>query len=1221
MEAGRSRADDYYLAEGTGFAERYSATADGQVRATPQMDGDAYEAWVSGVDPETGETRGRVRNDEHALRFTEVVVNGPKSWSIAAELHPDIADAYGTAQGRAAVEIVRWMAQNATTRVGPRGAQVATPVERIEAVAVQHHTSRAGDPHRHIHLQINARVEAAGEWRGIDSVAVRNSIGAVQGIGHATVMADPAFREALAAHGFTLDADTGEVVELAGYVEAFSKRAAQVTAKVKQYEAEWRAANPDAEPGPALRRSWDARAWVENRPGKAHVEPAQVLHDRWLDELDALGYQPPTRPAPIVATRVGQVDRDEAAAEVLAQLTASRSAWNQADIRGEAELLLARRGVIVEPEVRAELAEDITARAAAAAVPLLERDDGVPDHIRAWTSTDAIAVEEDLTGRLAARGASDAVSGRDAGPEQVAAAAAAVGVRLDPAQAQAAAALAGDHPLVLVTGAAGAGKTTTLATTRAALEHDGHQLLLVTPTLKAARGARAETGAHTGTVAWLVFQHGWRQDDAGRWTRLAVGDVDTARWARGAVYQGPREDAKLRAGDLVVVDEAGMLDQDTARALLVVADEQHARVALVGDPYQLPAIGRGGVLAIADRWAERACTLDVIHRFTRTSEIEPGVLATVEDTAYAELSLRMREGAAGEPAAVFDALAARGQVRLYSSEEQLRISVAKEAAAARRADRGAAVSVATNDQSRALNAAIRDQLVGTGDVDDGSTGNNVATTSTGQRVGAGDLIATRDNDRDVDVANRDTWTVRAVHGDGALTVAPTAGSSLAGDRTLPPGYVSRHVELGYAGTVHGVQGETAHAGHLVLDEHTSAAAAYVGMTRGRAANTVHLVAENLGDARTQWIDVAGRGRPDLGIAAARAQAERAASQYAASTPPRVTVDARLAQVLDQLRRAWTEQARAGEQLARLEPRLVRAQADASRREHNERILAPLREQMHTTRAAADAAEQQAAAARGLLEQRAEQIQASLRANWDTDRPVAAGAARSVQAGAGRLGWLTGALANVQDAQRLLSQWAEKWRPVQPELTDGAAAARFAGRHPGNDRIADALDRYALHRAGQELPAQVQLIRAAEPASQNAQHAAHTYVETSTPLTQRQAVLHAHSGYRDLAEELPRLTEQTTTARARVDVADRRVEQFAADPAITGRDDPAGFLAAAHTSWNGDYIAAQAAALQQTRPAAAQQAEEAARQRMHEADRHYGPSYGPTTGRDGPSLGR
>ncbi len=42
-----------------------------------------------------------------------------------------------------------------------------------------------------------------------------------------------------------------------------------------------------------------------------------------------------------------------------------------------------------------------------------------------------------------------------------------------------------------------------------------------------------------------------------------------------------------------------MLDQDTARALLTIADEAGARVALVGDRHQLPAVGRGGVLDLA----------------------------------------------------------------------------------------------------------------------------------------------------------------------------------------------------------------------------------------------------------------------------------------------------------------------------------------------------------------------------------------------------------------------------------------------------------------------------------------------------------------------------------------------------------------------------------------------------------------------------------------------
>ncbi len=92
------------------------------------------------------------------------------------------------------------------------------PVEEIEAAVVRHYTSRAGDPHRHLHLQINARVWAAGRWRGIHTVGVRDSLDAINGIGHAAVMCDPGFRAALARHGYSLDPASGEVAELAPYV-------------------------------------------------------------------------------------------------------------------------------------------------------------------------------------------------------------------------------------------------------------------------------------------------------------------------------------------------------------------------------------------------------------------------------------------------------------------------------------------------------------------------------------------------------------------------------------------------------------------------------------------------------------------------------------------------------------------------------------------------------------------------------------------------------------------------------------------------------------------------------------------------------------------------------------------------------------------------------------------------------------------------------------------
>src|SRR3954452_10367537 len=122
LEADRGRADDYYLAEGTGIARRYTATA-GRVEERAPLAGEGYETWVAGRDPDTGAPRGRLRTDERAVRFVEVVVNGPKSWSLAAALHPDMAAAYDAAQDRAAAQIIGCLAGHATTRVGPRGGQ------------------------------------------------------------------------------------------------------------------------------------------------------------------------------------------------------------------------------------------------------------------------------------------------------------------------------------------------------------------------------------------------------------------------------------------------------------------------------------------------------------------------------------------------------------------------------------------------------------------------------------------------------------------------------------------------------------------------------------------------------------------------------------------------------------------------------------------------------------------------------------------------------------------------------------------------------------------------------------------------------------------------------------------------------------------------------------------------------------------------------------------
>ncbi|EDZ8472233.1 TrwC relaxase, partial [Salmonella enterica subsp. enterica serovar Enteritidis] len=92
---------------------------------------------------------------------------------------------------------------------------------------------------------------------------------------------------------------------------------------------------------------------------------------------------------------------------------------------------------------------------------------------------------------------------------------------------------------------------------------------------------------------------------------------------------------------------------------------------------------------------------------------------------------------------------------------------------------------------------------------------------------------------------------------------------------LPPEYVGEHAHLSYAATAYGVQGATVDTSHTVLSEATSAASVYVGMTRGRDTNQLHIVAENLTDAKALFIEAMERDPADRGLDHATQQAAEA----------------------------------------------------------------------------------------------------------------------------------------------------------------------------------------------------------------------------------------------------------------------------------------------------------------------------------------------------------
>jgi exodeoxyribonuclease V alpha subunit len=399
------------------------------------------------------------------------------------------------------------------------------------------------------------------------------------------------------------------------------------------------------------------------------------------------------------------------------------------------------------------------------------------------------------------------------------------GVQLNAGQVESSACIAGTDRLVTVIGPAGAGKTTMLRVAAAALREQGRRVVVVAPTKKAAAVAGREAQTTAASVHRFLLDHGWSAitDQAGRtrWVHTPVGSTIPGN---DKPYRGPSH-WPLKAGDRIVIDEAGMLDADTARIVAAVAGETGAGVAMIGDPRQVRPVGLSGAMELARRAATANTELDSVHRFRKADG--------TTNQEYADLTLRMREPDGRE-----DAI--RVATTLVDGIEGAVVTAAESSMAAQKAavnrwfqitappvsgGRGRTVAIVTSTNEQTLNEAIQ---TGTLDASRSVEGMD------GQLLLRGDIVQTRKNSRQLGVENRALWRVARLHRDGSADLIATDNGGAT--RTVPAAYLQEQVHLAYASTVHGIQGETVDASIVMPD--VDASGLYVGMTRGRDWNEV-----------------------------------------------------------------------------------------------------------------------------------------------------------------------------------------------------------------------------------------------------------------------------------------------------------------------------------------------------------------------------------------------
>ncbi len=523
-------------------------------------------------------------------------------------------------------------------------------------------------------------------------------------------------------------------------------------------------------------------AWGETRRAKTHRSLGEMT-DEWTARARPwVGDQP----ASWVATLCDRVDlpvlrSDDLTEEMLADVaraalharSETRSVFTPANIYADVERQL--HGVRFARGERALVADRAVSLALGIAVKVTPPEIlHVPEHFRTpdgvsqfapaagwkYTTQDLLDAEARLlaagrntTGPTASYGTIAAVCGGPL-PGRT------HGLGADQAVAVEQIAASG-RALDLLVGPAGTGKTTTMAGLLAVWEaqHGSGTVKGLAPSAAAAANLGEELGIPCeNTAKWLteLDRQDTRRTEISRLRARLRSHLPTSALRsvteRIVAFEQEVKRWDLHAGELLIVDEAGIAGTFALDRLAAQAVEAGAKLLLVGDWAQLAAVDAGGAFGMLVDDRPVVPELTEVRRFHTRWERRASVELRVGSPAAIDAYLAHERVADGSRAEMLDALYQAWRTDTEAGNTSLMI----------------AHDIATVTE---LNRRARQDRINTGQV--ARDGIRLAD---GLVAGIGDVVVTRHNDRRLRlgggdwVRNRDRWTVTATHENGSMTV-------------------------------------------------------------------------------------------------------------------------------------------------------------------------------------------------------------------------------------------------------------------------------------------------------------------------------------------------------------------------------------------------------------------------------------------------------------------